>query len=125
MKRVIPFNLPTIEDDEINEGVDTLRSGWLTTGFDADNYFYGQVHSKSTGNRSQFTDSDIDTWAEAQQVELNPAKRKELWRKIWDKDLDMMYRPPLSARRPAKVAKASAPTPATSASRRGHRIVCR
>ncbi len=71
-------------------------SGWLTTGFDADNYFYGQVHSKSTGNRSQFADPDIDTWAEAQQVELNPEKRKELWRKIWDKDLDMAYRPPFS-----------------------------
>lgn len=70
-------------------------SGWLTTGFDADNYFHGQVHSKSTGNRSQFADAEIDAWAEAQQVELNPEKRKEIWRKIWDKELDMMYRPPL------------------------------
>ncbi|MBX7111771.1 MAG: ABC transporter substrate-binding protein [Dehalococcoidia bacterium] len=71
-------------------------SGWLTTGFDADNYFYGQVHSKSTGNRSQFVDPDIDSWAEAQQVELSPDKRKEIWRKIWDKDLDQAYRPPFS-----------------------------
>jgi peptide/nickel transport system substrate-binding protein len=70
-------------------------SGWLTTGFDADNYFHGQVHSKSPGNRSQFKDTEIDAWADAQQVELNPEKRKELWRKIWDKDLDMAYRPPL------------------------------
>ena len=69
-------------------------SGWLTTGFDPDNYFHGQVHSKSTGNRSQFKDAEIDTWAEAQQVELNPEKRRELWRKIWDRDLDQMYRPP-------------------------------
>ena len=69
-------------------------SGWLTTGFDPDNYFHGQVHSKSTGNRSQFKDAEIDTWAEAQQVELNPEKRKELWRKIWDRDLDQAYRPP-------------------------------
>ena len=29
---VIPYNLPTIEEDEINEVVTTLRSGWLTTG---------------------------------------------------------------------------------------------
>ncbi|WP_339909742.1 DegT/DnrJ/EryC1/StrS family aminotransferase [Symmachiella dynata] len=28
----IPFFLPTIGEDEINEVVDTLRSGWLTTG---------------------------------------------------------------------------------------------
>jgi len=29
---MIPFNLPTIEEDEIDEVVRTLRSGWLTTG---------------------------------------------------------------------------------------------
>lgn len=28
----LPFSQPTIEDDEIEEVVDTLRSGWLTTG---------------------------------------------------------------------------------------------
>ncbi len=69
-------------------------SGWATSGFDADNYFHGHVHSKSTGNRWQTNDSEIDAWADAQQVELNPEKRRELWRKIWDKDLDQAYRPP-------------------------------
>jgi peptide/nickel transport system substrate-binding protein len=69
-------------------------SGWLTSGFDPDNWFHGQVHSKSTGNRSQFKDPEIDEWADAQQVELRPEKRKEIWRKIWDKDLDQAYRPP-------------------------------
>lgn len=28
----LPFSRPTIEDDEINEVVDSLRSGWITTG---------------------------------------------------------------------------------------------
>ena len=32
MDEVIPFNLPSIEEEEINEVVTTLRSGWLTTG---------------------------------------------------------------------------------------------
>jgi dTDP-4-amino-4,6-dideoxygalactose transaminase len=32
MDKALPFNLPTIEEDEIQEVVDTLRSGWLTTG---------------------------------------------------------------------------------------------
>jgi dTDP-4-amino-4,6-dideoxygalactose transaminase len=32
MDNVIPYNLPTIEDEEIGEVVATLRSGWLTTG---------------------------------------------------------------------------------------------
>src|ERR1700688_1322898 len=30
--RKIPFYRPSIDDAEINEVVDTLRSGWLTTG---------------------------------------------------------------------------------------------
>jgi len=30
--RYIPFNLPTIEEEEIEEVVNTLKSGWLTTG---------------------------------------------------------------------------------------------
>ncbi len=28
----LPFSTPTIEDDEINEVVDSLKSGWITTG---------------------------------------------------------------------------------------------
>ena len=32
MDDVIPYNLPTIEQEEIDEVVSTLRSGWLTTG---------------------------------------------------------------------------------------------
>jgi len=28
----LPFALPLIGDDEITEVVDTLKSGWLTTG---------------------------------------------------------------------------------------------
>ena len=32
MKNFIPFALPQIDDAEIDEVVDTLRSGWLTTG---------------------------------------------------------------------------------------------
>jgi len=71
--------------------------GWATQGFDADNWFHGQVHSKSPGNRWQTNDSEIDAWADAQQVELNPEKRRELWKKIWDKDLDQAYRPPTVA----------------------------
>ena len=32
MPKFIPFAIPEINDDEINEVVDTLRSGWITTG---------------------------------------------------------------------------------------------
>jgi peptide/nickel transport system substrate-binding protein len=74
---------------------DSTLSGWGTVGFDADNWFYAQVHSKSAGNRWRINDSQIDTWADQQQATLDPAARRELQRKIWDRDLDMMYRPAL------------------------------
>jgi dTDP-4-amino-4,6-dideoxygalactose transaminase len=32
MKDFIPFSIPQISNDEINEVLDTLRSGWITTG---------------------------------------------------------------------------------------------
>ena len=31
-KRTIPFSPPDIGEDEINEVIDTLKSGWITTG---------------------------------------------------------------------------------------------
>ena len=72
---------------------DISTSAWATSGYDGDNWFHGQVHSQSPGNRWRTNDPEIDAWAEAQQVELDPDARSELWRKIWDKDLDQMYRP--------------------------------
>ena len=32
MQRIIPFSKPDITDVEINEVIDTLKSGWITTG---------------------------------------------------------------------------------------------
>ncbi|MGE0228125.1 MAG: ABC transporter substrate-binding protein [Dehalococcoidia bacterium] len=74
---------------------DISTSAWGTSGYDADNWFYGQVYSKSGGNRWRINDAQIDQWAEEQQVQLDPAKRREIQRKIWDRDLDLMYRPAL------------------------------
>ncbi|MEZ4552840.1 MAG: ABC transporter substrate-binding protein [Dehalococcoidia bacterium] len=70
--------------------------GWATSGFDADNWFYNQVHSQSQGNRWNINDSQLDAWAEQQQVELDPAARKAIWRKMWDREMQMAYRPPMA-----------------------------
>ena len=72
---------------------DVSTSAWSTSGYDADNWFHGQVHSQSPGNRWRINDPQIDEWAEAQQLELDPDARKELWQKIWDQDADQAYRP--------------------------------
>jgi ABC-type transport system substrate-binding protein len=67
--------------------------GWPTPASgDADTYYYAQLYSKSPGNRDTIADPDIDMWAEQQQVELDPARRREIFRKIWDRVLDKAYR---------------------------------
>jgi len=50
------------------------------------------VHSKSPGNRHHITDLDTDTCVEVGRTELNPEKRRELFKKIWDRDFEMVYR---------------------------------
>ena len=74
---------------------DVTTVGWSTSGFDADNWFYGQVHSESPGNRWRVNDPQIDEWAVQQQLELDPEARREIWLKIYERDLDQMYRPTL------------------------------
>jgi ABC-type transport system substrate-binding protein len=71
---------------------DATTSGWGTVGYDADNFFYNQIHSKSPGNRWRIKDAQTDQWAEEQQVELDPEKRREIHRKIWDLHMQKMFR---------------------------------
>jgi len=75
---------------------EATTSGWATAGFDANNFFYNQLHSESPGNRWLINDPQIDEWAEAQSVELDADARRDILRKIWDRMLDQMYRPPLA-----------------------------
>ena len=72
---------------------DVSTVAWSTSGFDADNWFYGQIHSESPGNRWRVNDPQLDEWAEQQQLELDPDARRDIWQKIYDRDLDQMYRP--------------------------------
>lgn len=71
---------------------DATTSGWGTVGYDADNFFYNQIHSKASGNRWRIKDAQSDQWAEEQQVELDPEKRREIHRKLWDYHLEKMFR---------------------------------
>ena len=65
---------------------------WDIHGTQADNYFNNQIHSQSPGNWHNINDPQLDEWAEAQSVELDPDKRREIHRQIWDKVLEDAYR---------------------------------
>ncbi|MYA19288.1 MAG: ABC transporter substrate-binding protein [Chloroflexi bacterium] len=66
--------------------------GWATSSPSPDGFYHAQVHSESPNNRWYINDAEIDAWAEAQQVDLDPDNRKETQRKIWDKVLNEAYR---------------------------------
>ncbi len=72
---------------------EVTSSGWVTVGFDADNFFYNILHSKSPGNRWRLNDPQMDALAEKQQVELNVEARRAIHRQMWDRALDMAYWP--------------------------------
>ena len=72
---------------------DVSTAGWGTIGFDAENYFYNSMHSTAPGNRWRFNDPKIDELTEAQQVELDPDARKEIFQEIWTYELEKAYRP--------------------------------
>jgi hypothetical protein len=55
------------------------------------------VHSQSGGNRWNINDPQLDTWADEQQTELNEEARREIWRKMWDHELQLAYRPPMAS----------------------------
>ena len=76
---------------------EVTTSGWQTAGFDTDNYFYNSVFSDSPGNRWNLNDPQVDEWARAQQVELDPDARKAIVRQMWDYFLDQMFWPPLAS----------------------------
>ncbi len=65
---------------------------WDPHGTQADNYFKAQLQSGAASNLFYIKDPEIDTWSEQQSVELDPRKRREILRKIWDRMLDKMYR---------------------------------
>jgi hypothetical protein len=72
-------------------------SAWAPPGFSPNDYFYGHWHSKSPGNRLKINDPKLDEWAEAQRFELDEQKRREIFKKMWDHELDLWYRPPLES----------------------------
>jgi peptide/nickel transport system substrate-binding protein len=66
---------------------------WLTgPAYEPDGFLYAQLHSKSSGNVYGVKDDQIDQWTEAQRAEMDPDKRRPLWQKVMDRDLDQIYR---------------------------------
>lgn len=93
-----PRSLAQADFDEIWRSGDLAEasvSADIPAGFDADHFFYHLVHSQSPKNLWRLDDPQVDAWAEAQQVELDPEARREIHRTMWEYFLDKMFWPPL------------------------------
>ena len=63
-----------------------------SVGYVADTFYKNHITSGSTLNRWNISDPVIDDLAAQQSAELNPQKRRELLRKVWDRMSEKMYR---------------------------------
>ena len=54
-------------------------------------HFYEQVYSQSIRNQGGIRDPQIDEWATQQRSELNPQRRREIRRRIFDRVLDLVF----------------------------------
>ncbi|MEZ4554462.1 MAG: ABC transporter substrate-binding protein [Dehalococcoidia bacterium] len=94
----IQLKATSVEYSEFNSQWTTRKGsaqaydGWLAFNPTAQHYVFGLHHSTSSGNRYRIHDAEIDAWAEQHAVELNPAARKELAQKVWNKVFDQVYR---------------------------------
>ena len=70
---------------------DTMQV-WDPHGSQADNHFRDHLKTGLPTNVFNIVDPQLDTWADQQSVELNPQKRREIHKKIWDHVLDKAYR---------------------------------
>jgi len=70
--------------------------GWATAAPSANGFYHDQIKTNTNGsnpnNRWYISDKQLDEWADQQKVEVNPQKRKEIWRKQWDLLQDKVYR---------------------------------
>jgi peptide/nickel transport system substrate-binding protein len=71
---------------------DLVGTGVIGPGIDPDAFAYEPIHSKSPKNYYLIKDAQMDTWAEAQRVEMDTEQRKKILRQIMDRDIDQMYR---------------------------------
>ena len=55
-------------------------------------WFNHRIRSDSLANHHTLEDTQIDTWAAQQKAELNPQKRREILRKMWDYMHDNVFR---------------------------------
>ncbi len=69
-----------------------MMQGYSTAAPTAKGSFFDLVHSQSSQNVHTVKDPDIDTWAEQAVGEFDPEARRELHRKIWDRELDRVLR---------------------------------
>ena len=71
---------------------EAIGGGVDSGAYTADGFFKLQLRSGASLNRINLSDPDIDTWADQQSTELDPKKRRELQRKIWDRMGQKAYR---------------------------------
>ena len=76
-----------------------FRSQTATANF----WYNSRIRSDSPNNHFNLNDPQIDTWAKQQKAELNPQKRREILKQIWDYVMDQQFHPEAAGTFPLEV----------------------
>lgn len=68
--------------------------GFVLSANSIDGFTYVNMHSKGSGNFGFINDPELDKLLEAQRVEVDPAKRKQILTQVWQREVDNVYRIP-------------------------------
>ena len=83
---------PTLASQFSTKQFPDTSSGTLIR-YTTDNYYKDGVQTGGSLNPSGISDKQLDEWCTQQSTEINPQKRKELLRKIWDLTAQKAYFP--------------------------------
>ncbi len=84
-----------------NRTYDQAIFGFVSSAASMDGYIYSSMYTNASRNYGMIADPNLDMLLEAQRSELNPAKRKDIFRQIWDMEQQNTWRIPIS--RPSKI----------------------
>ncbi len=69
--------------------------GYVPSASTIDGWIYPAMYSNNSGNFAGINDPEIDKLLDAQRTEMNDAKRKDILKQLWQKEVDQVYRIPL------------------------------
>ena len=92
---LVPMDTTSFNTAYRGRTFDQAVLGFVVSATSMDGYTYGSMNSKGDTNFAFINDPDIDRLTVAQRSELDPVKQKDIFRQIFAKEVDQVWRIPM------------------------------